>query len=166
MQVTIVAPFKQQTPVKNLREVVLALPPANVFSKLLYEQNENSISEQLEAVLVFGLNFTDDALNDPKMQELMRSGEKFDVIIVEIFLSETLLGLGKVFDSPMIGFSSFGASKWTTDLNGSPSPLSYVPHFQFTFTDRMSFGQRMANTMIAIFEKVYMDLNYNHRQVR
>ncbi|XP_059616144.1 UDP-glycosyltransferase UGT5-like [Phlebotomus argentipes] len=162
--VTMVSPFKLDVPVKNMREIVLDLPPAHKFSKLLYHQSQTKIFEQLETVLQFGLNFTDDALMDPSFQELLKSGEKFDVAIVELFLSEALLGIGKVFDAPMIGFCSFGASKWSTDLNGSPSPLSYVPHTQFTFTDRMTFLQRMANTMLSIFEKVYLDINYNYRQ--
>uniref|UniRef100_A0A7G3B2C7 Putative udp-glucoronosyl and udp-glucosyl transferase n=1 Tax=Lutzomyia longipalpis TaxID=7200 RepID=A0A7G3B2C7_LUTLO len=162
--VTIVAPYKLPKPVENLREIVLEVPPVNIFSKLLYQQTNNSIFQQLDDVISFGINFTNDALNDRNMRNLMRSGETFDVLIVELFLSEPLLGLGKVFNAPMIGFCSFGASKWTTDLNGSPSPLSYVPHNQLTFSDRMTFSQRFANTLISIFEKTFMDFYYNHQQ--
>ncbi|GAB0093835.1 UDP-glucuronosyltransferase [Sergentomyia squamirostris] len=162
--VTIVAPHKLSKPVKNIKEIVLNVESATKLSKNLYEQPDSSVNEQLQTVIGLALNFTDNALSDPEMKALIRSKEKFDVIIVEIFLSESLMGLGKVFNAPMIGFTSFGPSKWSTDLNGSPSPLSYVPHVLFTYTDRMTFGQRLANTMISVFEKVYMDLAYNHRQ--
>ncbi|GAB0093836.1 hypothetical protein DMENIID0001_090180 [Sergentomyia squamirostris] len=162
--VTIVAPYKQQHPVKNLREIVLNVKIPDGLSKILFHLTQSSTKQQLDDMFNFGLTFTNDTLGDPKMQALMSSDEKFDMIIFDIFYSEALLGLGHLFNAPVVVFSTFVASKGSTDLNGSPSPLSYVPHFQFTYTDRMSFSQRLANTLLTTFENVYSTIYYYEMQ--
>ncbi|XP_059612720.1 UDP-glycosyltransferase UGT5-like [Phlebotomus argentipes] len=162
--VTIVAAYKQEIPVENMREIVVAMTPADSLSEILYQLTNKSPSEQIRDVLAYGLLFTDETLSDPNVKDLMSSGESFDLVIIEIFYSESLLGFGRIFNAPVIGFSTFGAAKSSTDLNGSPSPLSYVPHFQFTFSDRMSFMQRLRNVLLTTYENVYMDMYYDDKQ--
>jgi glucuronosyltransferase len=60
--------------------------------------------------------------------------------------------------------STFGASKWTNDLVGSPSPISYVPHPFLSFTDRMTFTERFGNTLMVCFETLFMNIMYYPRQ--
>lgn len=112
-----------------------------------------------------GIFITNHTMNNPKIKQLIASDQKFDVVIVEIFLSEALIGFGHHFNAPVIGVSTFGASKWTNDLVGTPSPLSYVPHPFLSFTDHMTLTERMGNTMMNIFETTYMNLFYYHLQV-
>lgn len=82
--------------------------------------------------------------------------EKFDVIVVEVFLTDALLGLGQHFNAPLIGFSTSVASKWTTDLVSTPSPLSYVPNPFLPFTAHMTFMQRIGNTLMALLDEIVM----------
>lgn len=103
-------------------------------------------------------NFT---LTHPNVQQFIHNPtEKFDVIVCEIFLNEPMLGLSHTLKAPIIGVSTFGASKWTNDLVGTPAPLSYVPAPFLTYTDRMSFFERVGNTLYAIAEKLDYDLLY------
>lgn len=65
-----------------------------------------------------------------------------------------VLGFVHRFKAPCVGISTFGASKWTTDLVGTPAPPSFVPNPFLSFTDRMSFGERMLNTVMSVVEVI------------
>ncbi|XP_008286730.1 UDP-glucuronosyltransferase 1-1-like [Stegastes partitus] len=45
---------------------------------------------------------------------------------------------------------------------GCPSPPSYVPRFFTGFTDRMTFKERVINTLVALFEPLLCRLVYGH----
>lgn len=89
----------------------------------------------------------------------------FDLVIVEIFCAEAVLGFGQHFNAPVIGVSTFGASKWTNDLVGTPAPLSYVPHAFSTLSDKMTLLDRAINTVTTIYENVLMNILHHPAQV-
>lgn len=120
-----------------------------------------SFLDKMTLIFDIGIKHTNATLRHPAFQKLMNSpDEHFDIIILEIFLNEAMFGLAEHFKAPIIGFSTFGASKWTTDLVGTPSPPSYVPNAMLGFTDKMSFVQRVGNTLVAIFDYLYVDFVY------
>ncbi|XP_055304714.1 UDP-glucosyltransferase 2-like [Sitodiplosis mosellana] len=86
-------------------------------------------------------------LSSQNLREFLKIEQHFDVVIVEMVLCDFLIGVGQHFNAPVIGLSAFGASKWTTDLVGTPNFASYVPHTHNHFTDRMNFWQRMYNSL-------------------
>lgn len=94
----------------------------------LLDMHDTPINKIIQDLYAMGVTISNFTLNHPVTKKFIESDQKFDVIILEIFLTEPLLGFAHRFKAPIIGFSTFGASKWTTDLVGSPSPLSYVPH--------------------------------------
>ena len=94
----------------------------------LLDMHDTPISKMISDLYAMGINISNFTLSHPKTKKFIETDQEFDVIILEIFLCEPLLGFAHKFNAPIIGFSTFGASKWTTDLVGSPSPLSYVPH--------------------------------------
>lgn len=130
----------------------------------LFDLNKMSITESIRSNYNMGVTLTNHTLRHEVVQNFLRAGEKFDLVITEVFLNEAMLGFGHFFKAPVIGISTFCASKWTNDMVGSPSPLSYVPHPFLSFTDHMTFVQRFGNTMMAIFDNVYMHYFYNYRQ--
>lgn len=96
--------------------------------KNLLDMHDSPISKIIQDIYNMGISISNFTLRHPVTRKFIESDQKFDVIILEIFLNEPLLGFANNFKAPIIGFSTFGASKWTTDLVGSPSPPSYVPH--------------------------------------
>uniref|UniRef100_A0A1B0DAR4 UDP-glucuronosyltransferase n=1 Tax=Phlebotomus papatasi TaxID=29031 RepID=A0A1B0DAR4_PHLPP len=163
--VTIVAPFKHPNPPSNMREVVITTYPYIDVSKSFLQEEPKSFLEQVHEFIDVVINMTNLILTDPAVVDLMHKREKYDVIIQEIFLAEALLGFGKHFNAPIIGFSTFGASKWSTDLNGSPSPPSYVPNVQLSFSDRMTFVERLINVVVTAAEGVYFGYYFHGKQV-
>lgn len=101
-------------------------------------------------------------LESQSVQELLNSiTTKFDVIVMEEFLNDALLGLGDHFKAPIVAFSPFGATRLTNQMVGSPSPVEYVPHVTLSFTDRMTFVQRIINTLTTMTEFVFINLWYH-----
>lgn len=123
-----------------------------------------SIYDKITLTYEMGIRITNTTLNVQAVKDLIDSNTKFDVVVMEIFVNEAMLGFAESFNAPVIGFSTFGASKWTNDLVGTPSPLSYVPHPFLSFKDRMSFTERFGNTAMMIFEEIYMNLIYLPQQ--
>ena len=126
--------------------------------------NNDNVWEIVTKLYAMGVTITNFTVQHPKVQQFIATQQKFDVIILEIFMTEALLGLGHVFNAPVIGVSTFGASKWTNDLVGTPTPLSYVPNPFLSFTDKMNFVERTGNIMMSLFETIYMAIAYDPLQ--
>lgn len=115
----------------------------------------------IQALLKMSLATTNHTLHcEPVRNLLQTADEHFDVIVLEVFLNEAMLGFGQHFGAPIVAFSPFGASKATSDMVGTPSPLSYVPHVMLPFTDEMNFLERFANTLLYIFETYMFNIVY------
>ncbi|CAO1424233.1 unnamed protein product [Diamesa tonsa] len=93
-------------------------------------------------------------LAHPNVQELMKSGEKFDAVIVEAFNFDSLFGLAQHFNCPLIVVTPFGAVKWANVMTGNESPSSYVPQPFLHYTDKMKFKERLYNTFVSLIEHV------------
>lgn len=94
-----------------------------------------------------GMDMTNWTISSKNFQDFLKIKQHFDAIIVEVLLNDALLALGNYYDAPVIGLSAFGASKFTTDLVGTPNFASYIPHTNNPYTDRMTFWQRMYNSL-------------------
>jgi glucuronosyltransferase len=94
----------------------------------LLATNEYSMGRVVHDGYAAGVDMSNFTLNHPVTKKFLETDHEFDVIIVEIFMSESLLGFAHRFNAPVIGMSAFGAYKWLNDLVGTPSPPSYVPH--------------------------------------
>ncbi len=127
--------------------------------------DNKSVAEKINFILNFGILMTNYTLNHEVFQHFLRENDvHFDVIVMEIFMNEAFLGIGHYFNAPVVGFSSFGASKWSNDMVGTPTPMSYVPHIQLKFADKMSFPQRFVNVLTYFSETFFMDWFYMPQQ--
>lgn len=119
---------------------------------------------QIFSLSVFVTNFT---LHHPVVQEFLADpSEEFDVVISEATLTQAFMGFGQHFNAPVIGFSPLGATMGVTNMVGTPYPISYIPHVFLSYTDRMTFPQRMVNLIVTMFERTasYIIMNY-HREI-
>lgn len=111
-----------------------------------------------------GMDMMNWTVSSKNFQDFLKIKQHFDVIIVEVLLNDALLAFGQYYNAPVIGLSAFGASKYTTDLVGTPNFASYVPFTSNHFTDRMTFWQRMYNSLSFWFEDLMMPLYYTPKQ--
>lgn len=132
--------------------------------KRLLDLNKPSFLRTIKMSYEMGAAITNHTLNHEVVTKLMNSNDHFDLIICEVYSNEAMLGFGHHFKAPVIGVSAFGASRWTNDMVGTPSPLSYTPHPIFDFNDYMTFTQRCSNVLMSFFSILIHNFFYT-RQV-
>lgn len=104
-------------------------------------------------VMSWSSNTFDVVMNDENVQKLLKSDEKFDAVIVEVFAIDGLLGLGQHFNCPVIGVSTFDGVYWQDIYTANQSPYSYVPMMFANLPERMNFQQRLFNLVVSEVEK-------------
>lgn len=78
-----------------------------------------------------GPKFVDIILKSDVLQKLIKSDEKFDLVLGEIFLDESLLaGLAYKFKAPLVGAAIFMPNFWSNHMVGKA--MQYK-NFRFPF---------------------------------
>lgn len=90
---------------------------------------------------------SEEVVTHPKVQKLIKSKEKFDVVIVSEFMHRFLRVLAHHFDASLVAFSNTGALTWFFDDVGNIIPPSIGPTLGIEMPYRMNFLQRLKNTM-------------------
>lgn len=131
----------------------------------LLEMESKWVGENLMNLYFMGMMISNHTLTHPTVQKLLKSNSKFDVIILEIFVNEAMLGFGHHFDAPIVGVSTFGANNWINEMVGTPSPVSYVPHPFLSLTDKMNFVERFWNFIVNAMDLTMYKFFFLSRQV-
>ncbi|XP_053664192.1 UDP-glycosyltransferase UGT5-like [Anopheles marshallii] len=155
-EMTVINTFPQKKPLKNYRDIDIsgAVDIVKDLIPNLFDMADHSVWESITMTNKFGQMLTNYTLLHPNVKKLIQSNEKFDLVLMESFLNDAHLGFAHHFKAPCVALSTFGASRWTNDMVGTPSPISYVPHPFLSFTDRMSFVQRIGNMLMTIMDSV------------
>ncbi|XP_046750926.1 UDP-glycosyltransferase UGT5-like isoform X3 [Diprion similis] len=111
-----------------------------------------------------GVSTTEAILNTPEAKALWESDEKFDVIVMEHFVNEALFAYVHKFKCPVVLISTFGTTRTINSIFGNPSPWSYIPSEFLTLSDRMTFAQRLQNTLVYIYGELIRKFFYIPRQ--
>ncbi|XP_022185113.2 UDP-glycosyltransferase UGT5 isoform X2 [Nilaparvata lugens] len=101
----------------------------------------------------------------PAVANLINSTDStFDLLIIEMFHTDMFLGfVDKFKNAPLIGFSSGNIPSWMNARYANPDNPSYIPSFLSDFTPRMSFLQRVHNTLIVILSKFVYNVCYQSK---
>jgi glucuronosyltransferase len=103
----------------------------------------------------FGKVICDVYLQDAGVQELIHSKDKqFDLIIMEAFFNDCFLGFAHKFKVPVVQVCTFGGTGWMDNWVGNPHPYAYVPGAFVAYTDRMTFWERLSNTLNGVLEEI------------
>lgn len=153
------SPFPMQNPPENYTVVDMSDINQVIEKqvKALYEQekmNMNLISKfkfMYKNTLLMA-NYT---LQHPEMKKILISDQKFDLIILDMFLTDALLGLSTVFDCPVIALSACGPHSWVKDVFDLTRFSSHVPHLHSEFKIRQNLGRRMENAFFYFLETIF-----------
>jgi hypothetical protein len=77
------------------------------------------------------INMCEQTFNHTDVQKLIHSGDKFDVVIVELLMNDAHNILASHFNAPLVLFSTVGVNTWINQLVveiHNPS-LTYRMHF-------------------------------------
>ncbi|XP_028128387.1 UDP-glycosyltransferase UGT5 isoform X2 [Diabrotica virgifera virgifera] len=89
-----------------------------------------------------------------KFQNFLKENNTFDVIVAEVFNTNCFFGLMKIYDAPIVGLSSTDLLPWMYQWYGSPENPSYIPVLFMDYSDKLSFFQRVENTLMLLFSKL------------
>ncbi|EDW18920.1 UDP-glucosyltransferase 2 [Drosophila mojavensis] len=121
------------------------------------QMHAQSVMERFTRMIYAGTTNVDLLLSDAQVQKLITSGEKFDLLIVDLFLSDALLGFAYYYGVPTVAISPTGANSWLNNMFGNPQSAALDPSNFLPYTERMNTKQRITNMLMSTFER----LTYN-----
>lgn len=112
-------------------------------------------------------SITKHLIESKEVQNLLKSDEKFDAVIIYQYMNDALMGVAHHFKAPVIHFSSMPLFAPESFILSHPTPPSYVPNILTEYTGRMNFWQRLRNTFYDTSMIVYYLWNYlpKHREL-
>ncbi|XP_065332904.1 uncharacterized protein LOC135934835 [Cloeon dipterum] len=143
---TIVTAFPTKKTSANYKEIpveLMELFSAN-FNPL--SQTEEGTLSRLFSMLGMFKKLCPTILNLPQIKPLLE--EKFDLVIISTFFSQCFLPFGYINGAPMIGISAAGSLGMGMDM-ANPEPRSYVPNLFLPLTSKMTFLERVTNTLLS-----------------
>ncbi|XP_046491306.1 UDP-glycosyltransferase UGT5-like isoform X1 [Neodiprion pinetum] len=161
--VTMFVPFNTGFNASNYREISWnAVPMTNQMNVLDYARV--NILLKPFGFFFMGISTTEAILETPEAKALWESDEKFDIIVTEHFVNDALFAYVHKFKCPVVLISTFGTTSTINSIFGNPAPWSYVPSEFLLFSDRMTFAQRLQNTLVYIYGELVRKFFYIPRQ--
>ncbi|XP_058975190.1 UDP-glucosyltransferase 2-like [Musca domestica] len=160
-EVTSISTFPQKKPLKNFRDIAV-MENSKIFDEMLIEMaggesEEKSFFQEFVELSALGVTVTTNVMENSEVKNLLKN-EKFDLLIIEVLSTESLLGLGEYFQAPMIGVSTFGTIGFIDYLTANPSPASFIPHMSLQYGSHMSLWERTVNVLANVVDDLC--LNY------
>lgn len=106
--------------------------------------------DNLKLMMDFLQTVTELTLNNTNVQNLLKSNDKFDVMIMEQFVNEAFRGFQYHYDIPCIVFSTIKSNVWVNNIMGNPQNPSYIEEIMTSFRGPMTFFQRIYNSFLNV----------------
>ncbi|KDR11536.1 UDP-glucuronosyltransferase 2C1-like isoform X2 [Zootermopsis nevadensis] len=158
-EVTVVSPYPESKPVPNYTEIYVtanlsAVTGGHVPSNL-FDMKSFGLFQLTFMMWFMGEALCDHVLQNDNIQKLIHSKDlHFDLVIVEAFINECVLGFAHKFNAPIIQVCTYGGGNFMADWVGSPNPYSYVPDEFLHYKGKMNFWERMHNTVVGTLKHV------------
>ncbi|KAK5645049.1 hypothetical protein RI129_006349 [Pyrocoelia pectoralis] len=148
-------PFAPKTTIKNYKSVKTE-SPAFIKDKMpdLYKEAERGIINRVLYIDAMGIMFSEMVFNETTVQDLLKSNEEFDMVIVEQFLNEAFKGFCYHYKAHCVVVSTIGTSRWTDFQMGNPINPSYMPDMLLNYSNNMNFCERLVNSLIFLLATV------------
>ncbi|KAJ6647865.1 UDP-glycosyltransferase UGT5 [Pseudolycoriella hygida] len=165
-EITFFSQFSLREKHKNISEIRLAGVKESLAEKGLEEENhltarnERSKINSLTHLINRATALVDYTLDYPVLQDTLQKKDEYDLLIIDMYLTDALLGLAYYLDIPSVVLCSSGTNKWANEMVGNPHNPSYNPNQFLGFTDKMSIKQRLINSLVSAFEKITYNYMY------
>ncbi|CAB3360397.1 Hypothetical predicted protein [Cloeon dipterum] len=114
-----------------------------VFSP--FTHTEENFFSQFGSIIKIFVQTCPYVLQTPQVKPLLN--EKFDLVFISMFFNQCFLPFGYLNGAPVIAISPGGSFGMGMDME-NPEPTSYVPSVFLPFTSKMTFTERVANTVM------------------
>lgn len=163
--VTVVSHFPLTNPIKNYRDVELG--GFEQFYKsdtveFLDLKNLDTKSRLLKyfTFLVLadvGQQACEIGFSSPVLHSFLKETNQFDIILMEYFNSDCFWTVAKQFNAPVVRAHSSTLMPWSSYRYANPTNGAYIPNSFMPFSDRLSFLERVENTVIGILQSAYFN---------
>lgn len=159
-QVTVVSHFPVVKPIPNYQDMNLG--GKQVMVDILDMNDIDSSSRLWKINTVLRLGYLADSsceigLGSEAIQNFIKTKHQYDLMIVEFFNSDCFLGLAHGIKAPIIGLSSSTLMPWTSERLANPTHTAYIPNNLMDYSDRMTFFERMENTLVTVYHQFYYE---------
>lgn len=149
-QLTVVSNFPQKAPVANYTDIDGKFCNGD-FQKTIQFIND-IVNRRLHFVhslkqFYESIKFSECFLKLTPFRELLRANQTFDLVIAEYFTFKLFTVLGDFYKVPVIHVSSCMLPPWVSKDYGNPLNPAYIQHNLGGATDRMTFVERLKNTI-------------------
>ncbi|KAL3283598.1 hypothetical protein HHI36_006736 [Cryptolaemus montrouzieri] len=154
--VTMVTSYKLSKPTTQFKHIFLH-EVADVFeddTMNYYEYNEHPY-KQVYGFNLMGFLSSEKMFQNSEFQQLLKSHQKFDLAIMEIVFTESLLYVAQYLNVPLILYTSVDASAWSNYLVGNPTNPSCAADVLLPYSNEMTFFQRLDNTLMHTVNQLY-----------
>lgn len=101
-----------------------------------------------------------------QFQDFLNSGQKFDLVLAEYFISRLFSAFGFIFECPIVIYSACMLFPWVSeDLGNSYNP-SYIPNLLGNSASKMEFMDRFRNTVQVASTMIMYELIFNSKSQR
>nr|CAH7741477.1 unnamed protein product [Callosobruchus chinensis] len=172
-KVTVIGHYPLSRPLPNYKDVSLKNESVHFVEAINVGQMDPS-SRLVRYFMPTFLDYMGKAscevgMESKEFQEFMeqRNRHRFDLMIMEMFNSDCFLGLADIFNVPVIGLSSCTLMPWSSDRFANPIDTGYIPNNLLALSDRMSFLERVENTVVTTLHRFYFNyiMNANDRSI-
>ncbi|KAK9736941.1 UDP-glucoronosyl and UDP-glucosyl transferase [Popillia japonica] len=164
-EITFISPFPETEPIKNFKTIVLTglVEEWNQFMSSFnpLQMNNNFVLLSIFFVSSMTNKVMEQTLAHENLHALLRSGEKFDIVLAERFVYDGLLVIGHQLNVPYGLISCIGPSIWTNHLLGAPDIPSYMTSLSVEPPIHISFGRRLHNFIIYSLSKLF-EITYTY----
>lgn len=164
--VTVISPFPLGRKVKNYRDIKSPLSKeATSFADDLLKNPKKSLISAMPKMIEMMKNTGTDLMEMSEYKKILKE-EKFDLVIIGMFMNNYLLGVGDHFKCPTMMMSVAGAMTFTNVLFGNPLEVNAVPHLMTFKSGRMNFWDRVINFVAYGFDlAMSCYLNYVQQKI-
>lgn len=150
--VTVISPFPIGKNMKNYRDIKSPLSEeATSFADEMLKNPKKPMITSFPKILRITTRTAKDMMEMPEYKKILKE-EKFDLVIIGMFMSNFLLGAGDHFKCPTMMLSAAGAFSMTNVIFGNPLEVSSVPHIMAYKVGKMNFLERVKNFVLYGFD--------------
>lgn len=99
----------------------------------------------------------EEVLESRKVQEFLKEEHKFDLVLLEDFFADCLRPLGQMYESAMIKLVSHILAPWNVRNLANPVGSAYLPNINLQLSNRMTFFERLENSVVNVFVNFHYD---------
>ena len=147
-EVVVISHFPQKNPIPNYTDISLVGSMPNVVSSVpLDDIATGLVYTTLKFIFELAVTGCEKTLSHPPVLKLINSEEKFDLVVTELFNTDCYVGFAHKFQVPFISISTTTYLPWGHERFANPENPSYIGNILLGYSDRMSFVERLLNTL-------------------